>query len=67
MCIRDRINTEIEKSFENNWLLRCELAGFLISELLKLGSDFIIRNSINNVASLRDDLKNKLIDYNPVY
>ena len=61
------IDTEIEISEKNDWLLRSELAGFLISELPKRGSNFIISNSIDLAASLRDDLKNKLIDYNPKY
>ena len=61
------IHEEIEKSTDDDWVLRSELAGYFLSFLTKQGDNTLVTKVIRLKEKLCKDLKQKFIEYCPEY
>ena len=61
------IHEEIEKSTDDDWVLRSELAGYFLSLLTIEGDQTLVTRGIRFKETLSKDLKQKLINYCPEY
>ena len=60
MCIRDSdqsIHKEIEKSTDDDWVLRSELSGYFLNLLTTEGDHTLVTKGIRLKEKLRKDLK----------